>query len=87
MTYPIEGDAMTDPYCSGGESISVHVVNGSKFSTIDQDNDGKPDGKCASLTGWWMNWCACGYPNDLRWTVWRDKIIKSTVMKIKSNVC
>lgn len=46
-----------------------YYVVGMKFSTFDVDNDLKPNGSCASSSGWWFKNCAaCSLcSNPARW--------------------
>lgn len=78
--------------------IGVYSLNGQKFTTLDQDNDGPPD-NCAAdsrMGGWWFNHCARVNANgiykatnisgvdSIYWREFRDfDALKSISMKIK----
>ncbi|XP_065934031.1 angiopoietin-related protein 7 isoform X2 [Magallana gigas] len=50
---------------SGNAGDSLNYNNNMKFSTPDQDNDGRSSGNCAAnrRTGWWFKWCTYTNPN------------------------
>jgi len=74
----------------GGSSSNEHgncfPPSGSRFSTIDKDNDSYNEGSCATLYtgGWWYTRCHCGdinglylrgshesYANGVNWRTWK----------------
>ncbi|XP_041375257.1 angiopoietin-related protein 7-like [Gigantopelta aegis] len=103
-TFKIEGER--DKYrlhvssFEGSAKDALYRHNRMMFSTIDNDNDGRPDASCAKewFGGWWYNNCWFTILNGpyfnqsnvrhrgISWNHWKREQLARTEMKIRPNI-